>query len=567
MLNCREEVLQLTKQLVGVASVVGTPGEPVLAHWIYGYLAQLPYFQRNPGQLRLQRTENDDRERYNVIALVKGEKKPSAKTVMLLGHLDTVGTDDYGVLQPFAHSHDELIARLGEWDLNPDEITDLRSGRWLLGRGSLDMKGGLASQLYILQTMAAQAEDLDGNLVFLAECDEEDMSHGVLSALPLLAKMAEDHELEYQAAINADYTSPRFPGDDGRYLYLGTVGKLLPAFYVTGKETHVGQPFEGLDPNFIVSELTRRLSYNPDLCDVAYGETTLPPVSLKQSDFKDVYTVQTPMASHAYFNFFIHSWSPAKVLALMKDQAHLAFSDALAQLNERHQRYCERTSTPYQPLPWQPRVVGYNELYEQLINKHGDQLAEAMESKARELHFSEELDLRDFCAAMVEELWRWSTDREPTIIVYYGSVYYPRIEITGQSQAEEHLLTAVNHALADVETEASISIRLRKFYPYISDMSFLSISDDQDGLEAYTANFPAWGLKHHLDFDLISHLNLPVVNIGPYGLDAHKRLERMDIDYSCQVVPNLILSTIKQLLVVERSPQATKPPRHHVRMT
>ncbi|MGE5653870.1 MAG: M20/M25/M40 family metallo-hydrolase [Bacillota bacterium] len=547
MLNCREEVLQLTKQLVGVASVVGTPGEPVLAHWIYGYLAQLPYFQRNPGHLRLQRTESDDRERYNVIALVKGEKKPSAQTVLMLGHLDTVGTEDFGVLQPFAHSHDELVDHLEEWDLNPEEIADLRSGRWLLGRGALDMKAGLASQIYIIKAMAAQAEELEGNLALLAECDEEDMSHGVLSALPLLATIAEDHGLEYQAAINADYTSPRYPGDDGRYLYLGTVGKLLPAFYVTGKETHVGQPFEGLDPNLIVAELTRRLSYNPDLCDVAYGETTLPPVSLKQADFKDVYTVQTPLAAHAYFNFFIHSWSPAKVLELMREQAHQAFADTLAQLNERHRSYCELAHAPYHPLPWLPRVLTYEELYQELANHHGQQFTEAMEEKARELIMNE-VDLRDFCTALVEEGWRWSTNREPAIIVYYGSVYYPRIEITGQNQAEERLLEAVNSALSQVKLDPAHPIRLRKFYPYISDVSFLSVSDDPAAIEAYTANFPAWGIKHYVDFNLISQLNLPVVNIGPYGFDAHKRLERLDIDYSCQVVPNLILSTVERLL-------------------
>ncbi len=545
MLDCREEVLQLTKQLVGVASVVGTPGEPVLAHWIYGYLAQLPYFQRNPGHLRLQRTEDDDRERYNVVALVKGEKKPSAKTVLMLGHLDTVGTDDYGVLQTYAHSHDELMQHLDEWDLTPDELSDLRSGRWLLGRGALDMKGGLASELYVLQTMAGQTEDLEGNLVLLAECDEEDMSHGVLSALPLLASIAEDHGLEYQAAINADYTSPRFPGDDVRYLYLGTVGKLLPAFYVTGKETHVGQPFEGLDPNLIVAELTRRLSYNPQLCDLAYGETTLPPVSLKQADFKDVYTVQTPMAAHVYFNFAIHSWSPAKVLDLMKEQADQAFADALQLLSQRHRAYCELSNIPYQTLPWQPRVIGYNDLYQELVAQYGDELTDALHEKAREIVFNE-VDLRDFCTAMVEELWRWSTNREPAIIVYFGSVYYPRIEITGENEAEQRLLAAVDRALSEVET--AHPIRLRKFYPYISDMSFLAVSDDPTAIHAYTDNFPAWGLKHYLDFDLISQLNLPVVNIGPYGLDAHKRLERMEINYSCQTVPNLILSTIKQLL-------------------
>ncbi len=105
---------------------------------------------------------------------------------------------------------------------------------------------------------------------------------GFWSALSDFLHLAEEENLSYIAAINADYTSPRYEGDPHRYVYLGTVGKLLPAFFIVGKETHVGQAFEGFDPNLVAAELTRHLDYNPDFCDEMYGELTLPPVSLKQ---------------------------------------------------------------------------------------------------------------------------------------------------------------------------------------------------------------------------------------------------------------------------------------------
>ena len=34
-----------------------------------------------------------------------------------------------------------------------------------------------------------------------------------------------------------------FEGDENKYVYIGTVGKLMPSFYVVGKETHVGESF------------------------------------------------------------------------------------------------------------------------------------------------------------------------------------------------------------------------------------------------------------------------------------------------------------------------------------
>lgn len=184
---------------------------------------------------------------------------------------------------------DEEISLKDREHLLPDE--------WLFGRGALDMKSGLASNLYLLQYFSEHPEKLNGNLVFIAECDEEDGSHGILSALKTLNKWKEEQGFDYVAAINADFVSPLYEGDPNRYIYKGTVGKLLPSFYITGAETHVGAAFEGIDPNFIASELTRQISYNPELCNEAHGEYTLPSVALKQMDLKAAYNVQTALGA------------------------------------------------------------------------------------------------------------------------------------------------------------------------------------------------------------------------------------------------------------------------------
>lgn len=64
-------------------------------------------------------------------------------------------------------------------------------------------------------------------------------------------------------------------------------------------------------------------------------------------------------------------------------------------------------------------------------------------------------------------------------------------------------------------------------------------------------NNPGWGTKHYVDFQDIRDINVPVINIGPYGLDAHKKLERMEMKYSLEVVPNITNLVIQNLLVNE----------------
>ncbi|KGR83092.1 hypothetical protein CD31_17035 [Lysinibacillus boronitolerans JCM 21713 = 10a = NBRC 103108] len=40
-------------------------------------------------------------------------------------------------------------------------------------------------------------------------------------------------------------------------------------------------------------------------------------------------------------------------------------------------------------------------------------------------------------------------------------------------------------------------------------------------------------------FNSMGDINVPVLNIGPNGLNAHKKLERMEMKYSLEIVPNI----------------------------
>ena len=548
MLQCREEVLGLTKQLVNIESIVNTDGEKAIAHSLFSLISSFPYFVENPSQVKMEQTINDTNERYNVLAFVKGTKGNSNRTIILMGHMDTVGIDDFNQLKDLACSPDELMEALKFEELPRSASEHLQSGKWLFGRGILDMKSGVASHLYLLKYYSQHPEELDGNIVFLAECDEEDGSHGVLSALKVFQAWKEEHGFDYAAAINADFVSPRYEGDTNRYIYKGTVGKLLPSFFITGAETHVGSCFEGLDPNFIAAELTKQIDYNPDLCNEANGETTVPPVSLKQTDLKPSYTVQTALSAYVYYNFFIHSWTPKDVLVKLKEQAYIAFDHALETFDERYKKYCERSGEPYRTLPWQSKVYTYEEMEQMLIAENGDAYVKHMDAFKVSLMQDLDLDTRMFAARVVEEAWKWMADKSPAIILFYSSLYSPRIELTGKTDKEQALIHALEQAVEQVQPEYPHPIVTRNFFPYISDMSFVALSDDEEGIRAVSDNNPGWGTKHYVEYNDIRKLNVPVINIGPYGIDAHKKLERMEMAYSLDIVPNITNLVIQKLL-------------------
>lgn len=550
-LECRDEILEVTKKLVGIKSEVNTDGEIAAAEAIYDMLNNHPYFEANPSQLVMEQTINDERERYNVMAYVKGTKRTSSRTFVLMGHMDTVGVEDFGTQQELAFNPEEWKAHLSGETLPESVQTQLESGDWLFGRGVLDMKSGVASNIYLLTHYAANPELLEGNIVFIAECDEEDSSHGILSALKTLKRWQEEEGFDYAAAINSDFVTEAYAGDMNRYIYKGTVGKLLPSFFITGEETHVGSAFDGFDPNFIAAELTRQISYNPELSDMALGEATIPPVSLKQTDLKPNYTVQTALSAYVYYNFFVHSWSPEKVLELLKEQAEIAFRNALNTFQERHRKYNELSGDEEREIPWEPRVYTYDEMDMLLKEAHGNGYLEHMKDFKAELEQDENLDSRMLAARIVEEAWKFMPDKNPAIIVFYSSLYSPRVALSGKDENERILLDALDDAIEAVQPEYDHPIVARNFFPHISDMSFVAMSDDMSEIDDMIANTPSWGKKLFVDFQDVADLNIPVINIGPYGMDGHKRLERMEMTYSLEMVPNLTNRVIKQVLESE----------------
>ncbi|UED80886.1 M20/M25/M40 family metallo-hydrolase [Lysinibacillus sp. CD3-6] len=548
MLKTYDEVLKVTNDLVNIESIVNTEGEIDISTTLAKTIANLPYFQKHSDYVFTSQTVDDEIERYNVFAFVRGTKESSAKTVVLMGHTDTVGIDDYNSLKEKACFPNNLQEALKNEKLPPLVKEHLESNEWLFGRGTLDMKSGVASNFYLLKYYSEHPEELKGNIVFFAECDEEDSSHGVLSGLNDLKQLRDEYGFEYEALINSDFVAPRYEGDENRYIYKGSVGKLLPSFYITGAESHVGSSFEGLDPNYIAAELTRQIAYNPELCDKSLGETPMPPVTLKQTDFKETYTVQTALASYVYYNFFVQSWSPKDVLDKLKNQAEIAFNNVVENLNNHYKRYCEISEQEYTKLPWETRVLFYEELEQSIISQAGESYKEHMKKFKENLLANKELDVRMFSARVVEETWKWAKDKSPAIILFYSSLYSPRVEVTGKNQKEKNLLIALDYAIEKVQPHYNKPIVQRNYFPYICDMSCVAINDDEDSIQSVINNNPSWGTKHFVDYKAIRDINIPAINIGPYGYDAHNRYERTELKYTMEIMPNLTKLVIDKLL-------------------
>ena len=541
-----KRIEQIALELTGQLSVLDTPDEILIAEKVYSIMSEMKYFKAHPENLYFVPVKGDKLGRKSVVAIVNGEKKPSDKTVVMIGHIDTVGISDYGPLAEYANQPLVLTEKFKEIDLPAQVRKDLESGEYLFGRGIFDMKSGDAIIMALMEMISDDIENFEGNLIYGAVCDEEGNSGGMLNVVPELCRLQDEKKYDYLALLDTDYMTEEYEGDENKYVYVGTVGKLMPTFFVVGKETHVGESFKGIDPNQIAAEITRRINLNPEFSDVAEGEVTLPPVTLKQRDLKPEYSVQIAKTAVVFFNYATHCSTPDQVLEKMVNAGQECFQNVVDMLNERYEKFCEMAHRPFHKLPWEARTMTYHQLCEVVKAEVGEEFDAKVQAYAEELAKDETIDARDRNTHLVEFVHGMWSDKNPVLIVYFSQPYYPHIYIKGDEPKEKALLDAVADAVDTTKTDYKLVYK--KFFPYISDLSYGAAPREDGIIEAFMENMPGYGTVYSLPMKEMQKLNLPVLDIGSFGKDAHKFTERIEKKYTFEVAPELVYKTVMNLL-------------------
>ena len=233
-------ILDIMKDLVSVQSDTGTKMEEDMAERIAAYFKEDPYLSAHPNHWGLADT-NDFLGRHVVWALKEGT---SRKTLILTGHYDAVEIDCYGELKPLALKPEALREEMLRQKLG-DELMqqELASGDWLPGRATADMKGGLAIGLYELLTLPENAEI---GILFVAVCDEENVSAGMRGAVNVLLELKKHFALDYLATLVLE---PQLPlADKDLWSTAAVLARSCPSLSPRGSSPIVASRSRGSTP-------------------------------------------------------------------------------------------------------------------------------------------------------------------------------------------------------------------------------------------------------------------------------------------------------------------------------
>ena len=533
-----EKVKNTLLDIVAVPGISGTRSECKTGEKIYEIIREIPYFKKNPGNVKLVPIESDIYERPFVSAIFYSSKKTD-KTLLLTGHYDVVGVEEFGHLKDLAFNPVEYTKRVHELSLDEDAEHDLKSGDWLFGRGTADMKYGIALDIEMLRYLSDK-DDFEGNIMFLAVPGEESNSEGMLGAVPYLAKLQEEFKLKYIGLLLPEPYMLDSPVDKSRHIHAGACGKIMPLFFIAGKATHICNAFSGLNPDLVASEINRLLELNMDFCDRDGNVSVLPPMCLKQADLKDIYSVQTPLYAAAYYNILTMNTSPEDLMEKLKKLCGTAFNNALEIVNKNKQKYDDILGISSPDISIKPNVMTFHELYSKVKKLYGDEIDKIIDEKVNEL-LKNKVEIQTIAINIVKIVYEKYPDNVPSIIIGFAPPYYPDRHPKGKYADMMH--NVIDDVIKYSKDKYNDCFKVENYFMGICDMSYTG-SSSGSGIESASQNLIGLGKTYMFPAEDIKKLDIPGMILGPYGKDIHKYTERLNMPYAFNVLPDVYIHAI-----------------------
>jgi arginine utilization protein RocB len=417
-----------------------------------------------------------------------------------------------------------------------DEIkTELSSGKWMVGRGSADMKSGIAISLYMLLYFDLPDEL---NLLFTAVSDEENLSAGAIQAVDLYKELKEIFGLDYKLAIVTEPDS--YKKVDGPFNVMhGSSGKMLPVVVAKGCLCHSANILNGLNPTLIISEVIRRLELSADFQSPSYGVAPQPPTTLFIFDSKKTYDVSIPEYCAAGFNVMsLYPADPAeyidKLLAVCEEAAASAIEKYSATYDS-----VERTGVLAGPkMDFKPEVLTVENLREKLKEKYADfdSRLELIEKNVMLEFEKKNFPMHKAGILYIESLIELAQTAQPIIVLGFVPPYYPSISNYFLSK---ETLEMIDGIISELNDEGVVKAKNGAFIPGPTDLSYfacLNLHANQKILASLCVPKAAY----NIDFESLSRLQIPSIQIGAAGLNVHEACERVYLPDLDEKVPYII---------------------------
>lgn len=536
--NMAKEIESILRTLVSYHSISGTELEQGVEKYVHRYIGEIPYFKKKPNQFGNLEIPEDPFRRSVPYGVVIGKTR---KTVILSGHLDVVETDVYGEAKDLAFSMtEELENKLSTMELSYSQRKDLESKEWFWGRGTADMKGGIAISMALLKKYAEMAErgELEGTYIFIGVADEECYSAGMRATIPLYRKLKEEFDLEYKLLIDPE---PSDYENGNQVLSLGTVGKNLPVIMTQGKLSHVGKYFNGINALNMLNGIFNKTNGSLDFVDTYKGEANMPPAWQYMKDMKEFYDVSLPYRACGYISILSYTRTSEEILKKLKAIGEEVFKEEVEKLNNEYKEFklLNKFAEDIE-IEFEPHIYTVKELCEILKSKD--------EGRYNEFYnrvYEESLELihngKSYPEATIyfmNKLLDFTEIKTPIILIGMAPPYYPATH-SDHIEGKEGYGSKIFNFANNISTEKyGQPLTCQHFFNGICDNSYTSLPNIN--FNEISGNYPLWGRGYILDLEGIRDLSVPAILYGPIGIEYHQWTERVNKKSLLEITPNVM---------------------------
>ncbi|WP_028328470.1 M20/M25/M40 family metallo-hydrolase [Brachyspira alvinipulli] len=536
MYDLKNKILYILENLMKTRSLSYSKAENEASEFIYDYLSKIKYFQDNKEYLIRYKIENDVYNREIICAVVKGN---SDNTLILSGHFDVVGIEEFGDFKDNAFDINKIEDNLKTLDLSENNKKDLYSKEWIYGRGSCDMKGGLSASMAILEEYSKQ-ENKDGNLIFLAVPEEETYSIGMRESAKLLSNLKNKYNLNYKLMIIPE---PNDRESNKHTLHIGTVGKCMPTIMVQGVKAHIMSYYNGLNPLSILSGIFEETEGSLKLVDSYKNEKTPPPLWSYFKDLKYEYDVSIPFRAAGYFTVLHFSRTPEEIINEVKKISVESFNKFLNKFIKDYKEYNNKELEE----DYKAEVYTLSELIDKLKSRKDfesfyQNLKKEISIKIRE----EKETYPNTTIFAMEKILDYANFQYPFVLISFSPPYYPAVHsdfICGKEKYGSKYFKVIEE---EYKKLYNIDIICNNYMTGISDASYSAVNTKYD-YKIFSENMIVWGNEYSIDFNSIEDINIPTIIFGPWGKDLHRVTERVNKKSLLEEFPNIIESLMKDV--------------------
>ena len=157
----------------------------------------------------------------------------------------------------------------------------------------------------------------------------------------------------------------------------------------------------------------------------------------------------------------------------------------------------------------------------------------------------EDKDDRDVTIDLVDQLSILCKELAPMIVLFFAPPYYPAV-----SSRHNPLIKEVVYEMEKYAHQThGITFKSQNYFGGISDLSYVGLQYPANSMRPLITNMPLWNNGYSIPLRELEEFDVPVLNMGPVGRDAHQWTERLDIDYAFETLLDMLPVCIQKLFI------------------